>query len=228
MDFSRLRAIAFDLDGTLYPNFQIVLPSLRLLLRHFSLLRALEASRRVLRQRGKVSDFYRQQAALVAERLRCSVEEAARLIEEVVYTEWFSLFRGFKLRPGVTQLIQSCRRWGLKTAVMSDFPIRSRLDDLGLGGLWDVAFSAEEVGALKPNPQGFEELCNRLGTQPEEVIYVGNDYAYDVVGAKRAGLNAAHLSAFPPSPTVADLTFHDYARLEGWLREGLSLVRNIS
>ncbi len=214
----RLGAIAFDLDGTLYPNSQVLWPSLGLALTHPRLLLALEGARRDLRSRGPVQDFHGEQASLVAQRLNITPQTALKLIEEKIYTEWFRNFSRFTVFEGVRPLLEQCRRWGLKTAVMSDFPIRQRLRDLGLGDLWNLTFSSEEVGALKPDPLCFQELCRRLELPPSAILYVGNDYRYDVVGAKDSGLWAAHLTRKPKPQSRADFSFAHYSELLEWLK----------
>lgn len=218
MGTDSLSAIAFDLDGTLYPDTQMVLPSLGLALRHLRLLLALDRSRRRLRQIGVVQDFHQEQANLVAQELGVTAEAARERIERTIYTDWFRNFRRFRVFPGVVEVVRECRTLGLKTAVMSDFPIRNRLEDLNLGGLWDVAFSSEEVGALKPHPLCFQELVRRLDCPAQRVLYVGNDYDYDVVGAKDAGLMAAHLTRSPRAEGRADFSFSEYSQLLEWLK----------
>lgn len=217
-----LRAVAFDLDGTLYPNSQILLPSLGLLLSHLKFILAFEKARKELRALGMVENFHEKQAQLVAKELGIKPVAAERLIEEKVYTGWFRHFKNFKIYEGVKSFIQSCRALGLKTAVMSDFPIRSRLDDLGLGGLWDVSFSSEDVGALKPHVRCFQELSSRLNVKESQILYIGNDYEYDVVGAKAAGLWAAHLTKKYRQGSLADVSFARYPQLSEWFQRVFS------
>ena len=45
----------------------------------------------------------------------------------------------------------------------------------------------------KPDPAIFGLLCDRLGLAPAEVLYVGDHYENDALGAHRAGLKAAWL-----------------------------------
>ena len=217
-----LRAVAFDVDGTLYPNASMYLHSLGLALSHLRLLKTLEQTRAQLRKTPDNSDdFHRVQARLVGARLGLSPERAYALVEARVYTRWYKIFKKLKLFPGVIETIQEFRAAGLKIAALSDFPIRHRLDDLGLGGLWDCAFSSEETGFLKPHPRPFEVLAQKLGLPPGDILYVGNSYTYDVLGANSAGMPGAHLTGRPRVGGSAVLSFSRYAQLRDFVFQGL-------
>ncbi|HEX6364409.1 MAG TPA: HAD family hydrolase [Albitalea sp.] len=62
------------------------------------------------------------------------------------------------------------------------------------------ALSAREFGVGKPDPRIFQEACRRLGCAPREVLHVGDDYALDIVGARRAGLQTYWLRREPCGP----------------------------
>jgi putative hydrolase of the HAD superfamily len=53
---------------------------------------------------------------------------------------------------------------------------------------------AADVGASKPTLLPFMSLSQRLGIPPSRILYVGDSYDNDVVGAKRAGMSAALLT----------------------------------
>jgi len=213
-----LKAVAFDVDGTLYPNASMYLHSLGLAVGNLQLLRTLERVRAVLRDRPDVSDdFHRIQAQMVAAHLGLSPERAFALIEGRVYTRWYKIFQKLKPFPGLREAVTDFRSAGLKTAVLSDFPIRRRLDDLGLVGPWDCAFSSEETGYLKPNPQPFRVLAEKLNLHPSEVLYVGNSYTYDVLGALSAGMPAAHLTTSLRAGSRAVVSFSKYSRLRDFV-----------
>lgn len=61
---------------------------------------------------------------------------------------------------------------------------------VGLHRYFTFAFSAEEVGAPKPEPHLFEAALAHLGVRPEEMAYVGDDPALDVDAANRLGLTS--------------------------------------
>jgi FMN phosphatase YigB (HAD superfamily) len=48
--------------------------------------------------------------------------------------------------------------------------------------------AAGEVNVWKPEPGIFEHGLRRTNLSPQEVIYVGDNYYADVVGARAAGL----------------------------------------
>jgi putative hydrolase of the HAD superfamily len=213
-----LKAVAFDVDGTLYPNASMYLHSLGLALTNLRLIKTLEQVRGQLRDRPDASDdFHHVQARLMAARLSITPERAYALVEGRVYTRWYRIFRRLKPFPGLAGTLGDLKSAGLKLAVLSDFPIRNRLVDLGLAGPWDVAFSSEETGYLKPHAQPFRVLAERLDLPPEEILYVGNSYTYDVMGAFSAGMPCAHLTGKPRNGSQAVLSFSHYTQLRDFV-----------
>ena len=57
---------------------------------------------------------------------------------------------------------------------------------------------SQRVGVIKPHPAIFAAARDALGSPPPgAILHVGDDWAADVVGAKRAGWRAAYLSSRP-------------------------------
>lgn len=212
-----MKAVALDLDGTLYPELFMNLRSIPFVLTHARLLLALEKARIELRNQGPVLEFNRMQAEKVGRILGINPGRAYALIEQKIYKQWFKLFTKVKPFPGLAETLGRLKTAGLKLAVMSDFPIRNRLRDMGLDGYWTTVFSSEETGALKPRPEAFHRLALELGCEPSKILYVGNSYRYDILGAKRAGFLAAHLTSRPPSDSLADFSFKNYEELENYI-----------
>jgi HAD superfamily hydrolase (TIGR01509 family) len=63
-----------------------------------------------------------------------------------------------------------------------------KLETLGIRRFFDCIVLSEEFGVRKPDPAIFWHAAGLLGRESEECLYVGDSYAADVVGAKRAGL----------------------------------------
>jgi putative hydrolase of the HAD superfamily len=220
---SALKAVAFDLDGTLYPNYRLNVRLVPFILREFPLLAAFSRARNRLR-RGKGpgdrilpgEDFYAAQARLAAAALKTPAPQVRDKIDRLIYRGWEAHFSSIRLYPHVRETLDRLRRGGLKLALLSDFPPEQKLRNLGLDGIWDLVLCSEVLGALKPAPLSFTELVRRLDLEPERVLYVGNSAAYDIRGAKAAGLKAALVSPLLKSrnrTAGADFCFHDYRKL---------------
>ena len=109
----------------------------------------------------------------------------------------FSSPDAWQARPGARALLESLRGRGLKSAVVSNFDTRlpSILDGLGLGTLLDAVVLPAEAAAAKPDAAIFALALEKLGAEPAEAIFVGNDPARDLEGARRAGLRAVDVAS---------------------------------
>ena len=209
----QIRAVAFDIDGTLYPNATMYLKSLPFVLMHLRLMLAFAAVRNEVRHHRPVDDLKRRQAELLAGRLRIGVDEAAERIDREIYGKWERVLDRVRPYPHVRECVERLRGAAYHVGVTSDFPVERKLERLGLDGLFDCRLWTEQSGYLKPYPEPFRELASCLGLEPKEILYVGNSYEYDIVGAKNVGMHAAHLTKRPPADSVADLSFSDYREL---------------
>jgi len=221
-----ITAVAFDLDGTLYPNYSLNLRLMPFLARHLRLVLAFGRARNIIRREQaqatfSMPDFYERQAQIVAEQLKADKEEIRERIDRLIYRGWESFFLKIKLFPHVKEVLGEMKAAGLKLGLLSDFPTETKLEYLGLSGIWDTVLCTESIGALKPAIQPFEELAKALSCAPEQILYVGNSRRYDVEGAKGAGMKAAFLNiGFPViSGIKADFTFRDYRQLRNFMLE---------
>jgi len=61
--------------------------------------------------------------------------------------------------------------------------------ELGLAGLFDFTLSAGQAGAWKPAPEIFQKAVALANCAPAEAVYVGDNYYADIEGARGAGLH---------------------------------------
>ncbi|MDR2402543.1 MAG: HAD family hydrolase [Spirochaetaceae bacterium] len=228
--------IAFDLDGTLYPNYRLYIRLVPFLFTGAPLLvamgKARDALRRQYAQREKAGipadsalipgeDFYDLQARLMAEILGDDPAAVKERAERLIYRGWEPLFQKVAPFKWVRQTLEELRAGGLKMGLLSDFPPENKLAAMGLDGFWDARICSESVGCLKPAPAPFLALAREMSVAPERLLYVGNSVTYDIIGAKNAGMAAALIiSPFKKGRRPdggADFVFSDYRQLSAYV-----------
>ncbi|MDR2398337.1 MAG: HAD family hydrolase [Spirochaetaceae bacterium] len=198
----RFDGVAFDLDGTLYPNYRLYIRLIPFMCREHRLLRALGKARNILRAQARAQTlateegFYTLQARLMGQILRQDPQVVQQRVETLIYRGWEPLFKEIALFPQVRETLIALRDRGIKLGLLSDFPPVVKLEHLRLTGLWDQVLCSEEVGQLKPDRTPFLALARQLDLPAARILYVGNSVAYDIIGAKNAGMKAALIA--PP------------------------------
>ncbi len=213
----KIKAVGFDIDGTLYPNSSMYFRSLGPFLSHPGLYYHFSKIRKEIREIDYIGDFREKQSALLAYSMRIDPEKASEITERYLYQKWYYIFKGVKAFKDVRPVLLSLKREGLSLCAMSDLPIQKKLDFLGLSDLIDFSFSSEETGHLKPHSAPFNTMISRFGVKPGEILYVGNSYKYDISGAKKVGLRTAHLVRKPKPDSQADFSFHTFLDLRDWI-----------
>jgi HAD superfamily hydrolase (TIGR01509 family) len=89
-------------------------------------------------------------------------------------------------------LLESLRERGLRLGIVSnafDPPelLHRDLELLGVAQRVDAAVFSSEIGVRKPDPAIFEAVLARLGTRPEDTLFVG-DSAVELAAARRLGM----------------------------------------
>lgn len=89
-----------------------------------------------------------------------------------------------------------------RLAILSNWPLGPALDRYADAAGWTPHLRAivvsERVGTIKPQPAMFAAARAALGSPAAAaILHVGDDWAADIVGARRAGWRAAYLRARP-------------------------------
>lgn len=218
----RIRAVAFDVDGTLYPASALYLRCIDIFVQHPRFVEGFSAVRKELRKLQINSDYtphnseelHQLQASLLAQRLHLSIDKTRKQMEFIFYTVIPKRFASIRPFPDVKNALEKIRSKGIALAALSDLPPTEKIAALGLSDLLEQSFCAEEFGVLKPHPRAFTALAERLGYAPCEILYVGNSPAYDIEGAKNAAMVAARYGR----PTaLADFSFTKWKNLADWV-----------
>jgi len=177
---ANIKAVIFDLDGTLADTLPDITNSLRKVtnvnIESDVVRRSIGRGVRVLMQ--KVYAHYG---------IECKdFDEDVRRYSEV-YAEYSGC--GSVMRPGAIELLEWLHGEGIPTVVATMKPRKATdkfMDYMGIKHHFDFYISGDEMERPKPDGWCVEEACRRLGVQPSEALMVG-DGMTDVLAGKNAG-----------------------------------------
>lgn len=105
-----------------------------------------------------------------------------------------------ELFPDTLPTLEALRSRGLKLAICSNLaapygpPVRELLP------MFDLYAWSYRIRAIKPEPEVYELLIERLGMPASEILFVGDTHSADVAGPRSAGMQALHLARNGVSP----------------------------
>ena len=208
-NLSSVRALIFDLDGTLIDSKQDLILSVNAML--------VEAGRAPLAE-DTISGYIGQGAPVLVRRAlgeEATEEEAKRALE--FFLRYYEEHRMNHTRayPGVAEGLAALR--GYPMAVLTNKPMRiSRriLEDLGLASYFRAIYGGNSFETKKPDPLGTHTILREFGVAPRSAVLIG-DSEIDVQTARNAGTWAASVTygfgvhdreAFPPDLYLDRLT----------------------
>ncbi len=217
-----IKAIAFDIDGTLYPDGRLFIRVLWHVLKNFRFFYYYKEVRYILHRTAVLPNFFEYQARLLADLMKISVEEAHSKINSLVYEGLKPYFKKVKPFKGVEETLIAFTEKGYKLAVLSDFPPEQKGDLWGLAKYFDVILGSEACGALKPSVYPFGVLAQDLKLEPSEILYVGNSIRSDIFGAQSAGMKTAYIMSswrriLNKKLKKADISFKTYRQLREYV-----------
>jgi phosphoglycolate phosphatase len=204
---ARIRAVAFDLDGTLVDT----MPDLA------------DAMNRTLGMLGTRALSYERIKALVGHGFEQFVHDglaeslgtkpthpaqqsAAIALARRIYAQ--EVFKRSQVYPGVTQALESLAADGVlvccitnKISVFAE-PL---LQQAGLASYFAFTLCADRPEDRKPSPHMLSLACSRFGIAPAQMMYVG-DSGIDIAAARAAGCPVVMVTygyGRPPAKTEA-------------------------
>lgn len=124
----------------------------------------------------------------------------------------------------VTSIFKLLQLYNMKIGLCSNWesPIGPYLEQANLPPFDAISISAE-VGARKPHPAIFDDICSKLKVNPRDIVFIGDNWSTDVVGSLRSGFTPVWLRQGRASRGLSHLVveFDTLADLENHLRQSL-------
>jgi len=99
------------------------------------------------------------------------------------------------LRPEAPEVLAALHRRGFRLSIISNIisrdAVRRNLEAYGVAHYFDPVITSSNLGWRKPNARIFIEAARRMGLPPAACAYVGDTISRDVIGARRAGYGLA-------------------------------------
>jgi FMN hydrolase / 5-amino-6-(5-phospho-D-ribitylamino)uracil phosphatase len=223
---SDVRALAFDLDNTLWdvePVLERAEQCLAAWLQQHCPRIALSreqmrAAREQLAQREPHNAHdvsYLRVAALAAHAREHGYDE--RLASQA-FEVFLAARNQVEIFPDVPPALARLRR---RYALASLSNGNADLRRIGLEHAFTVSLNARQIGAAKPHLRCFERLAQELQLPAAAIAYVGDDPLLDIDAARAAGLRTVWMNrralAWPAQLPPADLTVQDCRQLASTL-----------
>jgi phosphoglycolate phosphatase len=187
-DWKSVRALIFDLDGTLIDSKNDLICSVNAMLR--------ELSRPELTAETISSYIGHGVQTLVARALGngCTEKERERALE--FFLRYYNEHKTDTTRayPGVPETLE--RLNGRPMAVLTNKPVRISvriLEELGLAKYFRSVYGGNSFSTKKPDPLGAQTILGELAARASEAVLVG-DSEVDVQTARNAGMWAASVN----------------------------------
>jgi putative hydrolase of the HAD superfamily len=97
------------------------------------------------------------------------------------------------LFPDAVQTLSSLRASGLKLGLITNGSVRMqsrKLECLALSPMLDTILISDAEGISKPDREIFHRALERLHTNPDHAVFVGDHPEVDMAGARAAGMQA--------------------------------------
>ena len=203
--FTMLKAVFFDLDGTMLPMDQdeFVRIYFTELCKRFcpvlkiddeSLIKAVwKATGAMVKNDGSepnINKFWKTFARLCGKGVLNYVKD----FDNFYVTEFFETKAVTKYNPNIPEIIKVLKNKGytLVAATNPIFPAVATHRRLGWAGVGKDDFALvttyENSTFCKPNPKYYTEIMEKLKLEPEECMMVGNDVDEDILAGQAAGM----------------------------------------
>jgi len=191
-----MKAVIFDVDGTLYEQARLRRKMLYALLEYYTI-RPWRAQELLILSRFRAErekragaigpDLENAQYTWCAEKGGYAIPKIKRTVEQWIFQKP-NRYLAECVYPGTQAFFESLRQHNIKIGIYSDYAAHDKLAALGLQA--DIVVSSTDpcVDRMKPNPEGLLYIAQQLQIAPEECLFIGDRPELDGACAERANM----------------------------------------
>jgi len=202
LDPGKIKAVAIDLDDTLWPIWPTIERAEKALhdwlTDHAPMTAALFSSPGALREiRGEMTtsrpDLKHDMSALRRESIRLALYRAGEdpLLAQAAFEVFFAERQRVTLFDDALPTLEFLAARYPLVALSNG---NADLQRVGLARFFRASISAREFGVGKPDPRIFHAAAGAVDTLPDAMLHIGDDATLDALGALNAGMQAAWLN----------------------------------
>ena len=178
-----LRAIVFDMDGTLVSSLPVIFHCEN------------EISRKYLNATLALGEVIAKFGPPAHAIIRSMTANLSENLQNQAVADYYECYRKYVASralvfPGITQLLRRIRSTGRRLALVTGVEkimMEYTLNPFNLSEFFETRVNADDVRKSKPDPEGINLALSRIKVNPRESMYVGDSPA-DVIAGKRAGV----------------------------------------
>ncbi|MBD3186093.1 TIGR02253 family HAD-type hydrolase [Candidatus Bathyarchaeota archaeon] len=219
-----IHAILFDLDDTLFDATSLAEKARRAAiesmiekgLEGITAEKGYEILNEVVREYGS---NYSRHFDMFLKRLQ---HYSLKLVSVAIITYHRVKVQDIRLYPDVFRFLQNLRHMtSCELGLITDgLPIKQyeKVIRLGLDTFFERVVISDEIGIRKPNPELFTHSLSLLDIEPGKALYVGDNYANDMIPAKSVGMKTCFVHRggkhdIEIDSNAVDFEIHDFSEL---------------
>lgn len=197
----QVRAVVFDLDGTLFDHSGAAVEALRLWLPTVGVEPSDESIAQWFASEDHHVAEWRAGAVTWAEQRRGRLRDVLPGGNASTCSELDTCFAGYLARyeaawrafPDVEETLAALASRGVRVGILTNGATaqqHAKLAALGLADRFEFVITTEDLGIAKPHPDSYLAACRRFALDPSVVVHVGDLPDLDVEAPRKAGLQA--------------------------------------
>jgi HAD superfamily hydrolase (TIGR01549 family) len=196
INWADVKAVIFDVDGTLYTQSRLRKKMAYALLTYYAvrpwrvgdilILRHFRAERE--KRTGHAGgDLENAQYKWCAQKGNYSVSRVKQVVNQWMFT-FPNKYLAACTYPGTKSFFGKLKSLNIKIAIYSDYKAHDKLKAMDLPADLVVSSTDPEIDRFKPDPKGLLYIADKLGIQPQECLFIGDRPELDGECAINAGM----------------------------------------